>query len=159
MKQSVSQSSGSTAIIPVSPTGESARHLFISHPVHQSTRTPRGQPVAGGKSVILLHRQPFCHNMNHYCTQRFWLYRRRLLGWRRQWWVLFWYRCAIQRTSLSNKRVSFWEKIADCYDKWLTQWCFVEMFYLEKIKRPDPGWKIDVWQSMCCPCFFNWDNV
>lgn len=42
---------------------------------------PSGQEAeVDGYSVILLNRRFLCHNMNHYCTQRFSLYRRRLQG-------------------------------------------------------------------------------
>lgn len=38
--------------------------------VTRSNSTPESQPVAGSKSAVSLNRQLFCHNMNHYGTQR-----------------------------------------------------------------------------------------
>lgn len=144
--QSVSQSAGSTAIMLVRPILVSQQ--AISSHLTRSTSTPRSQSVAGGRSVIL--QNLLCHNMNHYCTQRFWLHRRRL--WRRKWWLLFCHRCAIQRMSLSHKTVSLWEKIVDCDDKWLTQQCFVEKCFILKGQK-NHRCKTNLWRSVILVVF------
>lgn len=73
-----------------------------------------------------LNRQMFCHNMNHYCTQRFWLYRGRLLDggdcdycW-----------CAIQRASLSDK-----EKITVSLTRNVSLWCREKLSVWEILKN------------------------
>lgn len=51
VSRSVSQSAESTVIMPVRPIGESAGHLFISHPVNQTTHQHTMKSISGRRQV------------------------------------------------------------------------------------------------------------